>query len=266
MRLRKEAPARVGSPRARPRTAHRGARHVGCSPAGVARSLLLASSLACLLGCVPNDLRWQVERADQVALQAVPPKPGPVSAYDLDRAEDVLPAGAGARDAFAPYRAGTVLARRNDDGTIDLVTTQRAWRLVEADGTITSLRAEAHELPASGTAWAFLGAAPKGWGRSPWQLRLATPRENVRDARLLVRRSPGFGGALLGFAALAAGIGSAALYLGGRAEAAGPGRAVPLTLGVLDLSGAVVAVGFGLHALLLHEHDEVLVSPVLYPR
>jgi hypothetical protein len=39
---------------------------------------------------------------------------------------------------------------------------------------------------------------------APLRLRLVTPRENVLDARILVRREPGAGVALLAFSALLA--------------------------------------------------------------
>jgi hypothetical protein len=162
---------------------------------------------------------------------------------------------------MAPYRGGTVLARRNADGTIDLVTKGSTWRLVESDGTTTLLRPSEYTMPTSGMAYAFLGAPPADWtARSPWQLRIATPRANIDDARLLHRRDRRGGALLVVMSALLASIGSAGVYLGAR-SGAGPAKGVPLGLGIVSLSGAGIALGFALHNLLAHERDEPAVPP-----
>jgi hypothetical protein len=206
-------------------------------------------------------MRWHVRRADDVALQALGPKPGPIFELDPSHPLAELPAGTGERSVMVSYRGGTVLARRNADGTIDLVTKQSTWRLVESDGTTTWLRPSEYSVPTSGMAYAFLGAPPADWtARSPWQLRIATPRENIDDARLLRRRDRQGGAVLVVMSAVFAGIGSVGLYLGARSEA-GPVKGVPLGLGIASLSGAGIALGFALHNLLAHERDEPVVPP-----
>jgi hypothetical protein len=162
---------------------------------------------------------------------------------------------------MAPYRGGTVLARRNADGTIDLVTKESTWRLVESDGTTTLLRSTEYAVPTSGMAYAFLGAPPADWtARSPWQLRIATPRENIDDARLLHRRDRRGGALLVVVSAVFVGLGSEGLYLGARSDA-GPAKGVPLGLGIVSLSAAGIALGFALHNLLAPERDEPALPP-----
>jgi hypothetical protein len=224
----------------------------------------MVSSLV-LCACGPSSLRWQVERADRVALQAMPEKSGFVEYMDTEHPQDVLPAGGAPTTVTAPYRNSTVQARRNADGSIELVSNAAVWPLVGADGTVTPLRPDAEELPAKGTAWAFLAPGPGDWKlkRAPWQLRLATPSENVRAARLLVRRDRVMGGVLLGTAAILGAFGSGALYAGGRGD--DPGRRdVLLPLGTAAASGAALALGFGLNSLLLREHDVAIArsSPI----
>jgi hypothetical protein len=229
------------------------------------RALPLLTGLVCLPGCAGGSLRWQVERADRVSLQAVGLADGAIPAYDLDHPADVLPAGAEPRTVSAPFRSGTVPARRNADGSIDLLFQAGTWHVVGADGAVTPLRPDAHELPSSGTAWAFLGAPPSGFGvRTPWQLRLATPRENVHDARIVVRRDKVGGGVMLGLGAFAATFES--VEMGWAVHLHDGPRAVPITFAAIGLVAAAVATGAGLHSLLLHEHDEEIASPVLYPR
>jgi hypothetical protein len=214
-----------------------------------------------LLGCGSVDMRWHVRRADEVVLQALPEKHGWIFDLDGDHPQDVLPASAEEQSAGAPYRGSTVLARRNADGSIDLVTTKSTWRLVESDGTMTSLRPENYALPTSGTAYAFLGVPPTAWGaRSPWQLRIATPRKNVDDARLRYRRNRLGGAFLIVASSVATGIGSEGVYLGARADSL-PGKAMGFGLGLAALSAAGVALGFALHNFLLPERDEPVGPP-----
>lgn len=218
-----------------------------------------AFALLALPGCTfgTNRLRWKVEHADRVALQVVDPTREAIPAYDLDHAKDVLPAGAAPSTVSVPFRSGSVPFRRNADGSIDALFAAGTWHVAAADGAVTPLREDAAALPPSGTAWAFLGAPPPGVGwRTPWQLRLATPRDNVVDARVLVRRDRTAGGILLAYATLVATPGTVGVYFGSRADS--PNRGLSLTLGTIGLAGAVTVVAFGLHALLLREHDEVL--------
>jgi len=230
--------------------------HVACTSPAVLRFIML--SLACS-GCAlsTDRLRMSVAHADRVELQSVGPRSGLVPAYDLAHPHTLLGPGSTLETVQAPFRGATVPARRNADGSIDLILGDRIWPIVRADGRITWLRDEAYNLDAAGVTWAFLSPPPDVHARTPWELRIATPRENVREAKIAVRREP-LEGAL--FLALGAGLGACAtsfFFDGGRSP---PDGLAPFQLGVgaVVATAAALAIGYGLYALLVPPHDDVL--------
>jgi hypothetical protein len=92
-----------------------------------------AMGLACS-GCLHNDdLVWQVDRADQVTLEYADQTRG--------KLHDVLPQGSTPTTVVTRYRAGWATARRNADGSMDLLFGDYGvWHLVTADGQVTMLR------------------------------------------------------------------------------------------------------------------------------
>ncbi len=216
--------------------------------------------LLLLHGCAlrSDRLRWQVASPDRVALQLVTLKNdfwG--SDYDLAHPVEVLPADGAERSVAVPNRP-SVVARRNADASIDLLTTDKTLNVVAADGTVTVLSEDHHQLPTAGYSAAFVVPPTHFAGRAPLRLRLITPRDNVLDARILVRRDPA-GGGLVGFGALVAGLGSAAIGVSVPNERAhGSGGEFGVSIGAVALSAAALAIGLGLHALLLREHDRHL--------
>jgi hypothetical protein len=213
-------------------------------------------------GCAlaTDRLRWQVASADRVALERVERTKGFWERYDLAHPVEVLPADKTPRTAEVPNRTG-VVARRNPDGSIDLEATDGVLKVVAADGTVTALDEESSQMPANGNAAAFVTKPLHFAGRAPLRLRLVTPRENVVDARILVRRDPLSGGVLVGFGALAIAFGSTAIALdvpGARAHDRGADALIGF--GSLALSAGVYAIGAGLYHLLLYEHDRHLTT------
>jgi hypothetical protein len=197
-----------------------------------------------------------VAHPEHVALQEIRPTTSAVYEPDVEHPVDVLSIDSAPGTVTAPYRGGTVLARRNTDGGIDLLSGSQVWPLVDATGaSTTALRADARSPPGAATTWAFLGPPPEGFGqRSPWQLRLATPRDNLIDGRILVRRDRTLGAILLGFAAVTAGAGVGGLYWGSLKST--EEKAAPFVLGGIAVTLAAVAAGVGLHELLLRERDD----------
>jgi len=218
--------------------------------------LLLAVS-GCALST--DRLRLSVARADRVELQSVAMRSGALPEYDLEHPTTLLAPGARPETVAAPFRAGFVPARRNADGSIDLIVGRDVWPIVRADGSVTWLRDEAYRLDASGTTWAFLATPPGVHARTPWQLRIATPRANVRDARIRVRREPVLGSLFLAFGLGAGAAASGLLYAADHSQQS-DGAAIPLALGIADLVVAALSIGYGLYALLVPPHDEVLVQ------
>jgi hypothetical protein len=211
-----------------------------------------AMGLACS-GCLHrNDLVWQVDRADQVTLE--------YAYVDGGKRFDVLPAGSSPTSVVTRYRAGTAVARRNADGSIDLLFgDDGVWNLVRADGYVTMLRDDAYALPPSGPAWGFLSYPPNlDKIRTPWTLRLATPHENLLDARVLVRRNAAMGWLLLvGGAAFACAGGAFAVFRGTSRSDSGPSGAV---MGIPFFAAGAGMGTAGLYELLRPEYDEVLVK------
>ncbi|HEY1954434.1 MAG TPA: hypothetical protein VGH28_02460 [Polyangiaceae bacterium] len=219
-------------------------------------------------GCALSSdrLRLRVARPELVELQSVPIASGWVARYDLAHPTTVLPAAAGARTAVAPFRTGAATARRNGDGSIDLVVPSGVWQVVRADGTITPLRDDAYALGQRGVTWAFLAAPRRGPNvHAPWQLRIATAADNVRDARILVRRERFEGWLFTGFGALVGLTAVPSFAFGFRDLGSGDAPDAAIALGAFALVGAALAIGYGLYALLVHEHDEVLTDSIAKP-
>jgi len=223
------------------------------------RWLVTAFALSSLAACDPaGTLRWKVRDPTQVSLQQVGMgMNGLVYGHRWNDVTEVIPQGGEPRSGVALYRAGTVLARRDADGSVTLGEDRPYWKLVGADGAVGPLRVDLYSLPNRGTAWAFLASPGIESFRQPWQLRVATPRDNLVDVRVEHRRNKTAGAAFCWMSLSGLVFAGVGFPLGALAEN-GFDRGFSYGVGAAGAALTTILLSVGIYELTRRDYDTVL--------